>query len=147
MTPRTTTPVLTPVLPLIPHLLDAMAIIGYLIGGWGVVAVFNAVRFGTPIYAMANENWLASIGVAVIMFVGQQIGKTLRWWHRLERTIKKQDETIALLEKELARYRESEDKLEDEVEKSHEANLKLREQLADTTRKLAAVQPKTPNPD
>lgn len=136
-----------PAIPLIPHLLDMLAIIGYLVGGWGVVAVIEAVRLGQPVFAMANDNWLASIGVAVIMFAGQQAGKTLRWWRKLEIRIREQERHIARLEKELARHKEGEDLLSCEVEASHEANLKLREQLADTTRKLAAVQPKTPNPD
>lgn len=147
MNTRAQTDVLTPLAPLIPHLLDAMAIIGYLVGGWGVVAVIEAVRLGQPVFAMANDNWLASIGVAVIMFAGQQAGKTLRWWRKLEIRIREQERHIARLEKELARHREGEDLLRCEVEVSHEVNLKLREQLADTAQRLAAVQPKTPNPD
>lgn len=132
---------------LLPHALEMLAIIGYLFGGWAVVAVVEAVRLGQPIYAMATDNWMASIGVAVLMFAGQQAGKTLRWWRKLEIRIREQERHIARLEKELARHKEGEDLLSCEVEASHEANLKLREQLADTTRKLAAVQPKTPNPD
>ena len=134
-------------MPLIPHLLDMLAIFGYLVGGWGVVAVIEAVRFGTPIYAMANDNWIASIGVAVLMFVAQQAGKTIRWWKKLEIQNREKDREIARLRKELASHKEGESVLRCEVERSHEANLRLREQLADTTKKLAAVQPKTPNPD
>ena len=136
-----------PAIPLIPHLLEMIAIFGYLVGGWGVVAVVNAVRFGTPIYAMANDNWMASIGVAVLMFVAQQAGKTIRWWKKLEIQNREKDREIARLKKDLASHKEGESVLRCEVERSHEANIKLREQLADTTKKLAAVQPKTPNPD
>ena len=75
MNPRAADHVIPPALPLIPHLLEMLAIIGYLIGGWGLVAVVEAVRFGAPIYAMASDNWMASIGVAVLMFVAQQAGK------------------------------------------------------------------------
>lgn len=136
-----------PTIPLIPHLLEMLAIIGYLFGGWGVVAVVNAVRFGTPIYAMANDNWMASIGVAVLMFVAQQAGKTLRWWKKLEIQNREKDREIARLRKDLASHKEGESVLRCEVERSHEANIKIREQLADTTKRLAAVQPRTPNPD
>ena len=147
MNTRAQTDVLTPLAPLIPHLLDAMAIFGYLVGGWGVVAVIEAVRLGQPVFAMANDNWLASIGVAVIMFAGQQAGKTLRWWRKLEIKIREQNRVIERLERQLADAKEGEMVMRCEVERSHEANIKLREQLADTTKKLAAVQPKTPNPD
>ena len=136
-----------PAIPLIPHLLDMIAIFGYLVGGWGVVAAINAIRFGPPIYAMANDNWMASIGVAVLMFVAQQAGKTIRWWKKLEIQNREKDREIARLRKDLASHKEGESVLRCEVERSHEANIKLREQLADTTKKLAAVQPKTPNPD
>ena len=124
-----------------------IAIFGYLVGGWGVVAAINAIRFGPPIYAMANDNWMASIGVAVLMFVAQQAGKTIRWWKKLEIQNREKDREIARLRKDLASHKEGESVLRCEVERSHEANIKLREQLADTTKKLAAVQPKTPNPD
>jgi septal ring factor EnvC (AmiA/AmiB activator) len=147
MNPRAADHVIPPALPLIPHLLDMLAIFGYLVGGWGVVAVVEAVRLGTPIYAMANDNWMASIGVAVLMFVAQQAGKTIRWWKKLEIQNREKDRENARLRKELAAHKESESVLRCEVERSHEANIKLREQLADTTKKLAAVQPKTPNPD
>ena len=136
-----------PALPLIPHLLEMLAIIGYLLGGWGLVAVVEAVRLGTPIYAMANDNWMASIGVAVLMFVAQQAGKTIRWWKKLEIQNREKDREIVGLIKDLAAHKEGESLRRCEGERSHEANMKLREQLADTTKKLAAVQPKTPNPD
>jgi septal ring factor EnvC (AmiA/AmiB activator) len=147
MNPRAVDHVIPPALPLIPHLLDMLAIFGYLVGGWGVVAVVEAVRLGTPIYAMANDNWMVSIGVAVLMFVAQQAGKTIRWWKKLEIQNREKDREIARLRKDLASHKEGESVLRCEVERSHEANIKLREQLADTTKKLAAVQPKTPNPD
>ena len=146
--PRAADPVIPPAAAaFLPHALEILAIIGYLLGGWGLVAVVEAVRLGTPIYAMANDSWMASIGVAVLMFVAQQAGKTIRWWKKLEIQNREKDRENARLRKELAAHKESESVLRCEVERSHEANIKLREQLADTTKKLAAVQPKTPDPD
>ena len=86
-----------------------------------MVAVVEAVRLGTPIYAMANDNWMASIGVAVLMFVAQQAGKTIRWWKKLEIQNREKDRENARLRKELAAHKESESVLRCEVERSHEA--------------------------
>ena len=91
-----------------------------------MVAVVEAVRLGTPIYAMANDNWIASIGVAVLMFVAQQAGKTLRWWKKLEIQNREKDREIACLRKDLATHKEGESVLRCEVVLSHEANIKLR---------------------